>query len=123
MGRTDGFTLIELLLVMGILSFLAVFSLPALFHYRSNLMLEVSGRAMVSEINLAQARAMAGGQASWQATAFHFPAGVKPVGLKTFTFSASGFTPPGGSGTQTIINSDGHTRNIVVSNVGRVRIE
>lgn len=98
-----GFTLIELLVVVGICGLLLSFSFPALSNFRKGVYLESSAREIASEIRKAQSLAMSVGE-------------TQSVGK--FKFSRTGFPLPGGSGTETI-----GSRKIIVSSVGRVRIE
>ena len=109
-----GFTLVELLIVISILMLLSAASLSALYAFRANLALNYSAEYAKAAIRRSQMHAIAK-----QTTVSCRPAGLN----KTFVFSRSGFPVVGGSGTGTLKNSTGRTKKIIVSSVGRVRVE
>jgi prepilin-type N-terminal cleavage/methylation domain-containing protein len=124
MGKRKGFTLVELLITIGICGLLLSFSLSALSQLRSALYLEAASRGAASELRKAQALAVCQNQnRSWEISSFKLPGGITAFNRKTFVFSGSGFTPPGGNGTQILTDSFGHNKRIIVSSAGRVRIE
>ena len=124
MGKGQGFTLVELLITIGICGLLLIFSFPALSQLRSALYLEASSRGIASDLRKTQALAVCQNEnRSWEISAFMLPAGINEFNRKTFVFSGSGSTPPGGNGTQILSDRSGHCKRIVVSSAGRVRIE
>jgi hypothetical protein len=52
-----------------------------------------------------------------------FPPGIKFKRTCDIGFSASGFPPPGKSGTLILEDAGGRTKKVVVSSLGRVRLE
>ena len=108
MGQKSGFMLVELLAVMSICGLLLSFSFPALARFRASLYLEASAKERVAEIRKAQGLAMSKGETQSSGK---------------FKFSATGFPVPGGSGTEILEGRNGFNRKVIVSSVGRVRIE
>jgi len=105
-----GFSLVELIVVVSFMvaSFI-VFS-PSLFCLRENVIFDSSVKNTAMEVRLAQIEAISAGRA------------VK-AGDSSFVFARSGAVVPGGSGTKTLASKFGKTRKIVVSSIGRVRVE
>jgi len=123
MGKR-GFTLVELLIAIGICGLLLALSFPALLNFKSSLYLEASARSIASEMRKTQSLAWSGkANLNWDVSQFGLPAGVSARNVKQFRFSKTGFPLPGGTGTQVIENKFGNSRKIVLSSVGRVRIE
>ncbi|MDD4179887.1 MAG: prepilin-type N-terminal cleavage/methylation domain-containing protein [Candidatus Margulisbacteria bacterium] len=123
MGRR-GFTLIELLVVMAVFGLVVAVSFPALGKLRSSIFLEVSARKLASELRLSQVKAVACGESvNYHPNSVNLAQGIVLSNDKEFIFSRSGYTQPGGSGTQKLATKSGQEKSIVVSSVGRVRIE
>ena len=99
-----GFTLVELLVVIGIVGILLTVSYPSLTKLRKTTLIEGECQAIVAGLRRAEVQALATN---------------RTVELAPFKFAASGFPLPGYSGTLTLSPH----RKIVVSSVGRVRIE
>lgn len=108
MGRRGGFTLIELLVVIGICGLLLVISFSALTRFRDSIWLEATARLTVMELRKTQALAMCRNES---------------LGCNGFTFSRTGSALPGGSGTKILAGRFGGTKKIVLSPIGRVRVE
>ena len=120
MGGRGGFTLLELLVAISIFSIL-LSTFPAINRATKQLLLRPQTALTVTEIREAQATAVASGENSvWAPTPL--PAGLAFTPGRYFTFSGSGFTPPGGSGTLALACGK-NTRKIIVSSYGRIRIE
>jgi type II secretory pathway pseudopilin PulG len=124
MGGRRGFTLIELLIVMGCCGLLFFFSVPSLFRFRDSLYLNAAARLLASDIRKTRALAVGQGKKmTWPVSLSVFPGSIKAENPRSFTFSESGFPPPGGFGTQILSARCRSTKKVIVSSVGRVRIE
>ena len=124
MGRKLGFTLIELLMVIGICGLLFTLSFPTLVRFRSNIYLEASARGVASELRKVQSMAESRNEnLNWDLSRFGLPPGVVARNIRQFKFSSSGFPLPGGTGTQVLETQSGCLKKIVLSSVGRVRVE
>lgn len=99
-----GFTLVELLIVIGLSGLLLSFTLPTFTKLKENLRLNGAAQQLASDLRVTQAKAIATGQTE---------------ACGRFRFAASGFSPPGGSGTELI----GRSRKVILSSAGRVRVE
>jgi len=123
MGKR-GFTLVELLIVIGICGLLLTLSFPAWLNFKSSLYLEASARSVASEMRKTQSLAWSGkANLIWEVSQLSLPMEISAQAVKSFKFSNTGFPLPGGTGTQVIENKFGNRRKIVLSSVGRVRIE
>lgn len=112
---------VELIVVLGILGLAFVFFLPALSELRSSVLLEATLRENTSSLRKAQAQAIGFSQrVYWEPKALPT---IKPVASRVFCFSSSGFPTPGGFGTQVFATSFGKKKKIIVSSLGRIRIE
>jgi len=123
-GRKSGFTLIELLIVIGICSLLLMLSFPTLASFRSSIYLEASARGVASELRKFQSLAESRNEnLNWDLSRFGLPSGVVARNIRQFKFSSSGFPLPGGTGTQVLETQNGCAKKVILSSVGRVRIE
>jgi len=149
--KRSGFTLIEIVVVLSIVGILIAASVPILGNVVSVSRLNREARNIATELRLAQE--IAGTQkttcklefksksifydsAKIEVESFsYFKAKfvkVKTVEIpkkfdfkydKVIKFSSSGAPPAGGSGTIILKDSSGREKKIIVSSVGRVRIE
>jgi prepilin-type N-terminal cleavage/methylation domain-containing protein len=103
-----GFSLIELLVVMSISGLLLFLSFPALSAFKDRLSLETRARQLAFTLRKAQSLAISRGE-------------TQIVGR--FKFSKTGSPLPGGFGTEKITSPGGRTKKVIVSPLGRVRIE
>jgi prepilin-type N-terminal cleavage/methylation domain-containing protein len=119
-----GFTLLELLVVIGLLTASFAIAAPALSRFCAQFLLKTSAQALASDLRLLQTRAVLRHKTlSLDPSEYPFPAKIKLAKGKIIAFSADGFPPPGGTGTIVIQNDLGNDKKIIVSNLGRVRIE
>ena len=124
LGGHRAFTLIELLVVIGIIAILSLIALPTFSSFSAQLCLNATARALAAQLRNLQSHAVLQHETlSLDQNRLTFPAGIKPLLLKNISFSASGFSPPGGSGTLILGNRFGRQKKIIVSSSGRVRIE
>lgn len=119
MGDRRGFTIIELLVVLSICAILLALALPPIKNVRSKFILSACLQGSVSELRNTQARAITTNQEqNWSLNNYSPANGLNKGAIKVFSFSPSGFCPPGGSGTQLLEN-----KKVVVSAMGRARFE
>lgn len=124
MKGKSGFTLIELLIVVGILGILTSFSFPTLFGFRDKICLDAYSRLAASQIRNTQGLAMAKSETcGWKASYLSLPGNISVLAGREFKFSSSGFPQVGKTGTETLKIKSGRIRKIILSSVGRVRIE
>jgi len=142
--KTHGFTLIEVICVLSLISLLTALSLPAFNSLMGVVELNTTATNIASDLRAAQIKAMASHftheirfeRNGYKILRDNFLEGkleeLKTVNLsrrlsfmtiQTLKFSAAGFPQPGGFGTITLKRSGGGSRKIIVSSVGRVRIE
>jgi prepilin-type N-terminal cleavage/methylation domain-containing protein len=108
--KRPAFSLIELIVVMSILGSVLFISLPNLSRFSANLSLNGSATALVTELRQLQAKA-------------RLTHTTQRYGTTNIAFSASGFPPPGGSGTIVLRNRFGRQKKIIVASSGRIRCE
>ena len=139
-----GYTLIELLVVIGLAAVIIfVAALPQIRSITSILELQVASNQVAQELLLAQRLAVMRQSAvkleavprtllspakckliyAGLVSQKNLPGGISFSGHLNFTFAGSGFPVPGGTGTLVISNRLGKTKQIVVSSVGRVRVQ
>jgi len=105
-----GFSLIELITVIAILGAIVFVTLPSLNRFSETLSLQASAKALLTELRQLQA----------QARLTHT---TQRYGTTNISFSASGFPPPGGSGTIVLSNRLNQHKKVIVSSSGRIRLE
>jgi len=124
MFAKKGFTLVEIVVIIGILSVLFSLALPLSTRFSSSLYLYASARALASELRQLQSSSVLRHQSlSFVPDKFTLPPGIKFKNICDIGFAASGFPPPGKSGTLVLEDTSGKTRKIIVSSAGRVRLE
>ncbi len=122
--RQRGFTLIELLIVIGLISFVFAAAAPNLSRYSSLLNLNASAKLIVSDLRLTQSQALTQKETlCYDPTKTRLPSGIKFIKTKPIYFSASGNPAFGSSGTIMMQNRLGQSKKIIVSSVGRIRVE
>ena len=122
--KQKGFTLIEVLIVLSILAISFALAYPALSRFSARLTLQAAARTLASDFRALQAAAVSKHRTlNFQPEKATLPGGIKVVATSLIGFSPSGFTPPGGSGTWTLKNRLGDQKKIIVSSMGRVRVE
>ena len=119
-----GFTLVEIIVIIGILSVLFSLALPLSARFSSTLYLQASAKALVSELRRLQSSSVLQHQTlSFAPDKFTLPPGIKFKSICDIGFSASGFPPPGKSGSLILQDSSGRTKKVIVSSLGRIRLE
>lgn len=122
--KRNGFSLVELLVVFFLLFAFCAGTAAVFSSLSRHLALQNTAETIATEIRTTQSRARLEHQTcSFDAGAKPLPQGIKIAAAHVFSFSASGFPLPGGSGTLTLQNSVGERKNVVVSSIGRVRVE
>jgi len=101
---------------------LSVASLSAIYCFRENLSLLNSAEYAKSKIRKTQMQAIQSDKIS-SCKIESLCGTVFVCSGKEFKFSRSGFPVVGGSGTEILKNKTGRIKKIVVSSVGRVRVE
>ena len=139
-----GFTLIELILVISVISAVLCFSIEQIQPLKESLAVKVFAQQLLGDLNYIKYRSVQRGtvyelncaKSSYTVSYFDNNTGCfvkerseplnssifveKPV---NFRFSNSGFPCPGYLGTAQIGSSTGKSAKVVVSSVGRIRIE
>lgn len=124
MGRSRGFTALELLITVSLISILFTLALPSLAAFKGRLYLKCLATEITNELRRTQIKAMiSGGPVVWGVNQRLLPPEIFIVNNKIFKYASSGNCLPGGSGTLNVSNRYCQTKKIVVSSVGRVRVE
>lgn len=108
--RRPAFSLIEIITVIAILGAIVFVTLPGLNRFSENLSLQAEAKALVTELRQLQTRA-------------RLTHTTQRYGTTNICFAASGFPPPGGSGTIVLSNRFAQQKKIIVASSGRVRLE
>ena len=139
-----GFTLIELILVISVISAVICFSIEQIWPLKESLAVRAFEQQLLGDLNLIKQRSIQRAtvyelnceKSSYTISYFDKNTGCfvkerseplnnsifieKPI---NFRFSNSGFPCPGYIGTAQIRSLSGKTAKVVVSSVGRIRIE
>ena len=119
-----GFSLIESLIVMGILGILFCIGLPALSSFQGSILLDSTAKAIASELQHLQSQAqLQHTNHIFSSADFPLPKFIKYQSTASIVFSSSGNPSVGGSGSIVLVNAQGKTKQIIVSSLGRIRIE
>jgi prepilin-type N-terminal cleavage/methylation domain-containing protein len=110
MGKR-GFTLVELSVVFGLIGLFLLFSLPTLANFKEQVYLDATATQFASDLRKTQIEALC----------FNTTRTIS-INNRQFIFSKTGNPQPGGSGT-VVLNGRSCSRSLIVSSVGRVRIE
>ncbi len=109
--------------VIFIVGILFSISLPTLKRFCDSLALNHTAQAIAGEIRTLQVKAYTQHQRLSLDIYRLLPSNIFIAQVHIFCFSDSGFPVPGGSGTLILRNQSGQTKSIIVSSLGRVRIE
>jgi type II secretory pathway pseudopilin PulG len=122
--KSNGFSLVELLVVFFLLFAFSAGTAAIFSSLSRHLALQNTAETIATAIRTTQSRARLEHQIySFDAGENPLPQGISIAAAHVFSFASSGFPLPGGSGTLTLQNSAGERKNVVVSSVGRVRVE
>jgi prepilin-type N-terminal cleavage/methylation domain-containing protein len=99
-----GFTLVELLVVIGICGLLLAVTYPSFYKLRQTVLVEGKAQALAADLRRAEIEALTR---------------LRTIERLPFKFASSGFPLPGYSGTLVL----SPRRKVIVSSVGRVRLE
>lgn len=103
-----GFTLTETLIVLSILSVLLGFGINNTIGYYESIKLQGNAEKIAAGLRLAQNKALTSGNTETSN-------GVQ--------FASSGFPTPGSKNTIVVTNLKHKIKKVIVSNIGRIRIE
>lgn len=131
-NRNRGFTLLEILIVISLVAALFSFSYLSFSGYTDSARLNAASKLILSDLRLAQNNASSERQSYTVVFGGDFysinsqktvklPQGIS-ASPRVFIFSPSGSPPPGGSGTL-LLSGKKHSRKIILSSEGRIRIE
>lgn len=138
MRKPQAFTLLEMVMVIVIMAIILAVTIPTTFQFSRLINLDAAARSVVSDLNSARQLARSSSrhiQVSFSGNTISFkdgtkqiktgalPAGIKFTYPKTLGFAASGFPSPGESGTVIIGNMRQGQRKVIVSSLGRIRVE
>lgn len=132
MRKLAAFSLIEIIIVISIVSAVAAFSFFSYSSYLSSMKLKAAVLQIRSDLITCQNKA----RTEHAAYTIEFSDNIYTINYlktiklpaqvtvepRTFKFSSSGFPPPGYFGTL-IVRCKNKTKNIIVSSLGRIRIE
>lgn len=100
--------MIELLIVTGIAGLLLTISFPTFSRFKDVICLQALAHSTAMDLRKAQALAMCRNESQ---------------SCSGFTFSRTGAVQPGGSGTLVLNSRLGSVKKLIVSPIGRVRVE
>lgn len=119
-----GFTLIEILCCLAIIALMLGIGLPVSTRLSANLKLNGSANLLASNLREIQAFAMQQGEtASFDPNKILLPKTIRFAQSVPIAFSSSGYPIVGGSGTLILENQFKKTKKIIVSSMGRIRVE
>jgi prepilin-type N-terminal cleavage/methylation domain-containing protein len=104
----NGFTLTETLIVLSIVALLLGFGTRNTLSYYETLRLQQNAEKIAAQLRLAQNKAITSGETQ---------------SSNGVLFAASGFPAPGSKNTITITSAQKKTRKVIVSGIGRIRVE
>jgi type II secretory pathway pseudopilin PulG len=136
----------ETMVVLGIVAMLFFAMVPGFFNALRVFELKAVARDIVSDLRLAQSRAISlkstvtaefnpkslfgdsafykiGRQGKSPIKRVNLPSKFNFVEVRVIKFSSSGFPPAGGSGTVLLEDIGGRVKKVIVSSTGRVRME
>lgn len=123
-AHKTGFSLIENIIVLGVLGILLSIGIPALKHYRETILLDASVKTLAADLRALQNQALLKHTITrFSSSAITLAAPIKLQSFASIAFSPSGYPIVGGSGTIVLANSLGKNKKVVVSSLGRIRIE
>ena len=127
-----GFSLIEIIVVISIISIIFVFANLNFGSFGERASFSASLKSIVSNLRMCQQNAISKKETveivfkktryTFDSKSKELPKSIYIETPKMIRFSSSGNTPPGGSGT-IILKSKNQSAKIIVSTIGRVRIE
>lgn len=130
--KLRGFTLISFLIALSLLGLLFSYTALSSSGFLNSLKVKAAAQETASYLRMAQSRALSEKRTikviftaegySCEGKSVEFNSGVRLQSDKEIAFSNSGFPPPGYSGTLTLLCGK-FKRKVVVSSIGRVRIE
>ena len=122
--KRPAFTLIELITIIAILGSIVFITLPGLSRFSANLSLQASAKTIITELRQLQTKArLTHTTQLFKPDQTKLPSNISYSKIANISFAASGFPPPGGSGTIVLRNRFGRQKKIIVASSGRVRFE
>ena len=120
----NGFSLVEMVIIISILGVLFAVTLTTFTNFSARLSLVASAKSLAAELRALQSQAITRHETlTLDLAKLNLPRNIKLTKFHNIRFSASGFPPPGGSGTLILENKFGGRKKIIVSSAGRVRLE
>ncbi|OGC25652.1 hypothetical protein A2291_04480 [candidate division WOR-1 bacterium RIFOXYB2_FULL_42_35] len=124
MKKRLAFTLVEIIVVMAVCSVLFSVSFASLRGFLGQIQLEATTKSLVSDLRKMQSQSRLEHKTlAMDLNGLVLPTGINFAQTSQIKFAPSGATAFGGSGSLVLQNSLGRTKKIIVSSIGRVRVE
>ena len=124
MRKRSAFTLIEIIIVISLIGTVLFCAAFPLRRFQTAIYLEATSKRLISELRKTQSQAICRHTTiAFNPSKLRLPQGILLSQAKVIAFAPSGFPAFGKAGSLILQNSFGQTRKIVVSSLGRIRLE